>query len=187
MQSAAKALLDGYNNESVSSWSTALERAQEFWLRVVFRARHADLVAFETAWRDVASQSERQFGAFHLLYVLETGTVLKLHDDVRRIRNSAVHRGRIIEEGEAIRFADLVFERIRLIENHLRNAYAEVSALEAAAEVAKQRTLVRPSMEFVTLKPFGVKIDNDNNVVGFPETLNEYLALTHHAMKTGFA
>ncbi|MES9855088.1 MAG: hypothetical protein ABW166_00590 [Sedimenticola sp.] len=42
LQSATNALLDGYTNEAISTYGTALERCYEFYVRVVLRSHEID-------------------------------------------------------------------------------------------------------------------------------------------------
>src|SRR5438094_6529995 len=66
MRSGAMALLDGYSNESITSFATALERAHEFYVRVSCRSRNVDAIQFERTWRAMEVQTERQLGAFQV-------------------------------------------------------------------------------------------------------------------------
>jgi hypothetical protein len=101
MTSASKALLDGYTNEAIAVFATALERTYEFFIRVVFRHKGIEDSAFDAAWKDVAKQSERQFGAFHFVYLSELGSVLPLNSKLAETRNKFVHSGNIASEEEA--------------------------------------------------------------------------------------
>jgi hypothetical protein len=67
------AFRDGYYREAVTSFNVALERSQEhFVFEIVGRTPAA--AGLEQSWKEVAKQSERQFGAFAFLYLLETNT-----------------------------------------------------------------------------------------------------------------
>lgn len=185
LRSGALALLDGYCNEAIASLSAALERAYEFYLRVVYRNRGVPTEEFNEAWKDVESQSERQLGAFQFICLLERTQHLKLDPDIPKIRNRTVHRGCIATESDARAFAELVFRRIREIEQFLA-AYPKDVEAEAKHEIARQQASVPKNMESITLKAFSVKIDQDGTVVGPPDVLGEYLEAVSKGKKNGW-
>jgi hypothetical protein len=61
---AANAILDGYYREAVVSFTSALERFYEFYIQVMAIKRNVPEKEFEEAWKRVAAQSERQYGAY---------------------------------------------------------------------------------------------------------------------------
>lgn len=61
---AANAILDGYYREAVVSFTSSLESFYEFYLRVIARKRHVAEEKFEEAWKRIATQSDRQLGAY---------------------------------------------------------------------------------------------------------------------------
>src|SRR3569832_1434981 len=65
------AILDGYYREAVNSYTAALERAREFFVRVVVEEKG---LPFEELWKPVQNRSERQLGVFVTAFLLETGT-----------------------------------------------------------------------------------------------------------------
>src|SRR5213594_2628418 len=72
-ESGAMALLDGYTREAVSSFAASLERFHEYWIRAVLLAGGTPPETLDACWNLVAAQSERQYGAFCLLYQREYG------------------------------------------------------------------------------------------------------------------
>jgi hypothetical protein len=78
-ESGCLAFLDHYTNEAVSSFSAALERAYEFFIRVAYRKLGVSSALLELSWKQVASLSERQFGAFVLIYPIIT------HESFKRL------------------------------------------------------------------------------------------------------
>lgn len=186
LQSASSALLEGYANEAISTFSTALERCYEFYIRVVLRSHGIALDKIDKAWKEVAAQSERQFGAFHFLHLLELGESLKLEPDIAKTRNSVVHRGKIATTADALNFGGLVYDRIKAIEDSLNKSEHDVEA-EQKHEVKSQKEKVPEAMEYVVLKAFSVKVDPaTNEVVGFPNTFQEYLAGVKRGKETGW-
>jgi hypothetical protein len=103
LRSGGKALLAGFANEAMISLAAALERAYEFYIRVVCRQRKIGDEQIGAAWKEIGHLSERQLGAFGFLYLLENGEPLLLNKKITEIRNHIVHQGRIATEIEARR------------------------------------------------------------------------------------
>jgi hypothetical protein len=165
VRSAAKAFVDGYTNEVVAVMSTALERAYEFYIRVSCRAKGIPKEAVEKAWKGVASQSERQFGAFQFLYLIDHAQAFALDNFITETRNNVIHKGRIVREETAASFAEKVFARIRSIEDSIQSKFLEHSAAEAAQEVEEQRRRVPDGMLSATMKLHTVRVDPSRNEV----------------------
>jgi hypothetical protein len=147
-ESGCLALLDHYTNEAVSSFSAALERTYEFFIRVAYRKLGVSSVLLESSWKEVASLSERQFGAFVLLYPVITCESFGLPQKIPKLRNKVIHRGYIARSDEVFQYAETVFSLIRKIVQALNDKcsvemWAEINE---AAEV--QRKAVRPGMEW---------------------------------------
>lgn len=185
MQSATSALLDGYTNEAISTYATALERIYEFYIRVLLRSRSIGPGVSEQAWKLVSAQSERQLGAFHFLYLIDEGHILELAPEISEIRNRIVHRGKIAKSDEALRFAKLIYERIRSIEVSLSKHTISMSA-EQEYEIEAQKNIVPKDTDYVVLESFFVKIDKSGEAAGHPETFTEYLAAVHQGKESGW-
>lgn len=113
-ESGVMALLSGFHLQAVSSIATALERFFEFAIRVFLIHTEASPANVDTAWKMIAASSERQYGAFLLLYL---ATMKKSYDRENRkmveIRNRVVHRGEIPTPEMARDFAKYVYEIAR--------------------------------------------------------------------------
>jgi hypothetical protein len=110
----ACALLDGYHREAVSSFTSSLERFREFFIRASFLQNGNTLNDIETVWKPVAKHSERQFGAYVILYMRECGTVPPLLSSKNiEFRNNVIHRGKIPDRLEAIAYGEAILEAIR--------------------------------------------------------------------------
>jgi len=114
-ESGCLALLDDYTNEAVSSFSAALERAYEFFIRVAYRKLGVSSSLIESSWKQVAVQSERQFGAFALLYPVMACESFELPQKIPELRNKVIHRGYIARSDEVLEYAETVFLLIRKI------------------------------------------------------------------------
>lgn len=104
------AIVDGYPREAVSSFTSSLERFNEFYWRVVMAHWQIPKSASEDAWKLVARLSERQLGAFitaALMLTKRPPPVLNQNREVQ-FRNDVIHNGYVPTDDEAIRFGDSV-------------------------------------------------------------------------------
>jgi len=187
VESAACAFLDGYTNEVVAVMTTALERAYEFYLRVSCRAKHITPTVFEAAWKAMASQSERQFGAFQILYLLDHGGAFTLDPNIPEIRNRVVHKGRIAREQEALEFAEQVYTHIREIEGSIGAKFPEEANQEAAEEIERQKAAVPKGTPYVGLKKDTVVYDKTKKeVTGKATKFIDFVASIHQSRERGF-
>jgi len=114
-ESGAMALLDGYTREAVSSFAASLERFYEYWIRAVLLAGGTSPETLDACWSLVAAQSERQFGAFCVLYQREHGRLpTVLSNKMVQFRNDVIHRGYIPPRAEVIAYAS---DALKLIVN----------------------------------------------------------------------
>lgn len=187
VESAARAFLDGYTNEVVAVMATALERAYEFYLRVSCRAKRIASTAFEAAWKPMASQSERQLGAFQILYLLDHGVAFTLDPKIPEIRNKVVHKGRIAREQEALEFAEQVYTHIREIEGSIEAKFPEEAKQVAAEEIERQRAAVPKGTPYVGLKKDTVIYDKTKKeVAGKARKFIDFVASIHQSRERGF-
>jgi len=135
------AIADGYFREAISSFAAALERFLEFYIFTVFQERGAQEALYDIIWKKVSSQSERQLGAYFFLYTLHEGKEPPyLQKPLVELRNQVIHKGRLPQRDEAIRFGNAVLKIIspivrqlkirspelllQIIQQHQRNAAA---------------------------------------------------------------
>lgn len=110
---ALHAILDGYYREAVSSFTSSMERFFEFYVKLDCSRHGVSEAATGDAWKEVASQSERQLGAFIFSYLSATGQAPKLLSKPHvELRNRVIHKGQIPTKEEAIRFGEAVAEVI---------------------------------------------------------------------------
>lgn len=128
----AMALLDGYPREAVSSFAVALERFYECWVKA--HLLHAEVAPAEldAAWKQVSAQSERQLGAFSLLYIREYYTPAPmLPQKVTEFRNKVIHQGYIPTRAEAAIYGDQVLQHMaKLYKELYKSRYEGLSKLE---------------------------------------------------------
>jgi hypothetical protein len=118
-------LIDGYYREAVSSFSSALERFQEFFTRVVL-AQEVDPQLFDDTWKSVKNQSERQLGAFLFLYLraIKEPPPLLPQKDIA-FRNNVVHKGYVPTREEALAFGETVRSLVNSALKGMKRVYGE--------------------------------------------------------------
>lgn len=134
---ASYAILDGYYREAVSSFSASLERFYEFAVHVLLRQQGLTSQLFESTWKPISKQSERQLGAFVLTWALAYGATPRLlpeGETGRNFRNDVTHKGKIPSRAEAIAYGELV---LGLIREQMSQLHAKAS--EAIKQVSAYR------------------------------------------------
>ena len=122
----AHAILDGYYREAISSIASSLERFYEFAIRVFLEQSSKSDDLFQSCWRTVSSQSERQLGAFIFLWASNVGSAPKLLSDKQTaFRNNVIHKGKIPTKEEAIKYGNSVLEALRPKMLIIQNTFAE--------------------------------------------------------------
>lgn len=110
-QIGAHAIYDGYYREAISSFTSSLERFYEFCVKVFCKKHNVDIKQIQEACKFYTNSSERQFGSFLFLYLIEFGDVpFKYKDDDkwRNIRNNVIHKGKIPTKEEALQYGDYI-------------------------------------------------------------------------------
>jgi hypothetical protein len=125
---AITALCDGYYREAVVSFASALERLYEHYVHVVCRARNIDREVLAAAWKPLRKLSERQLGAFSMLYLIETGRPFSfLGEKHVAFRNEVVHLGIIPDRKQAVAYGQAVGDCATPLIAELHSArYAEI-------------------------------------------------------------
>lgn len=124
----AMALLDGYPREAVTSFAASLERFYEFYVFVTCLKHGLDENSIKQTWTHVSNQSERQFGAYLFIYLIDhNGEVPPVIDNMRpeikgvskgntktwkEFRNAVVHKGYIPSYLEAVVYGNIVYAHI---------------------------------------------------------------------------
>lgn len=140
LESGATSLLEGFTFEACASFSAALERFYEFALRVICASRGLSPDAYAEMFAEMARQSERQLGAFMLLYAREFGRAYKPDPKIIEFRNSVIHKGMIPTHEKARQFAERVYTVISSLCQRLRdNHFAQMWDV-AMQELQDKRT-----------------------------------------------
>ena len=123
---AANAIVDGYYREAVASFASSVERFHEFYIRVVASKNGIVDAQFAEAWKRVSSQSERQLGAYVMVYTMETGQPPpRLTQSKVEFRNDVIHKGVIPSNEKAVEFGDAAIAVIYPVLHQLKTSYSE--------------------------------------------------------------
>ena len=91
-----------------------MERYYEFFIKVVLKASGNSFSDIDNIWKTISHQSERQLGAYVILYsqtFLEESDLLNNNKETK-FRNSVIHKGYIPSKDEAVNFGNRVMEII---------------------------------------------------------------------------
>lgn len=111
---ALNAIIDGYYREAVASFYASAERYYEFVIRVLARKTAMPDNVLRKAWKYVAAQSERQLGAYILLYASCYGKMPTLpKTKTTELRNKVIHRGILPTREQAIEFGKDIYSVIQ--------------------------------------------------------------------------
>jgi hypothetical protein len=140
---ASRAFLDGYYRECVTSIAAAFERFFEFYVRVGCRKLGVDEQQLEATWKPFANQSERQRGAFGVVYLLLTKRAVDLrkydNGTWKELRNDCTHKGYLPTRAETVSYADWALKEIHGFMSELH----ETCAAEWGTEIVRGMNAVK--------------------------------------------
>jgi hypothetical protein len=122
-ESGIRALQDGYFREAISSFAAALERFYEFLTQSHFVTDLGKLPeSFVATWKIMSKQSERQLGAFCMLYLRDFGESAPLFDKAF-VKESGFKLG--VEGNDPVYFRNLVTHQGYIPKREHALAYGE--------------------------------------------------------------
>jgi hypothetical protein len=149
----AMALIDGYPREAVTSMAAALERFYEFYITVTCLKHNIDKESFVRTWKHVASQSERQFGAYLFSHLIdheggEPPVIDNTKPDLeglskgkamswKEFRNEVVHKGYIPSISETLAYGNIVYRHICSLVADLKSNSGEFVQKAIALHLAR--------------------------------------------------
>ena len=134
---ALNAIRDGYYREAVSSFTASAERFYEFAIRVFAKNDSVPADVMKDAWKQVSNQSERQFGAYVLLYTTHFQQApLFLSKKMVELRNDVTHKGILPTREQVMTFGDEVYKIIQDGVHMLRQKYLEHVNAELSEHVS---------------------------------------------------
>lgn len=130
---AVNALADDNYREAVGSFAASYERCVELFIRIVMKANGTDAEELANGWKKISRQSERQLGAFVVLYILEFGTQPPLLTNSQiELRNNVIHQGYFPNKDECLKYGNVVLDCIRRTVQVLHNSDKHHSELIGA-------------------------------------------------------
>ena len=151
------AILDGYYREAISSFTSSLERFYEFAIRVILESVTESDNLFQSVWRSMNNQSERQFGAFVALWATnfrEPPNLLSLSSV--NFRNKVIHKGKVPTREEAIDYGNSIIKVVVPNMVFLREKFPEAVG-KAIHYHQKEAMLCQASWEKELYSFFGFK------------------------------
>ena len=125
-ETALNAIRDGYQREAVASFTASYERFMEFFLQVILRRHNVTEEVSGDAWKKVSKQSERQLGAYVLMYSQEFNKLPPmLSNSMIELRNKVIHQGHFPVKEKAVSYGRAVFECIQPVLHALKTQYKE--------------------------------------------------------------
>jgi hypothetical protein len=108
------ALYNKFYIEAFTSFVMSYERFLEYCIKVILYSNDSYSENYDDVWKKIASQSERQLGAFILLYYNKFKLIPTLLSDANtKLRNKVIHKGYIPSENECLKFGNSILKIIR--------------------------------------------------------------------------
>lgn len=129
------------------NFASAEERFFEFFIEVICIKHNITLEAFNATWKIINNLSERQYGAFCFLYLLEFGLPpidiasqkINKKQTIKELRNKVIHQGYKPTEKEAKDYGNAVISNIRNIVAKLKDS-ADSAIIKMTHKKLKLRT-----------------------------------------------
>lgn len=163
------ALVDGYPREAVTSFASSLENFYEFCINQVSLYKGVDRASLDAGWKYMTKQSERQLGAFVMLWLNYFGSApTLLSDSSRSFRNRVVHQGYIPRRDETLAFGDdivaCVASNLRDMQHHLGDDLETIFTSEFIARASSQNQRVTTQSISTTIGWAGLIQDEKVNL-----------------------
>jgi hypothetical protein len=127
---AINATVDGYYREAIGSFTASYERYMELFLKICSTIREIRPEDYESSWKLIAKQSERQLGAYVISYLNDfKKPPVILKDKSVNLRNQVIHQGYFPDREETIAYGDEVLGIIRSSVSKLWNSEVHKSEL----------------------------------------------------------
>lgn len=119
------AYLDGYYREAALDFAATYERFHEYCIYLMLcKKKSITDERVESLWKQMAVQSERQYGAFTVLFFMETDELpYVLPSKAIEFRNAVTHKGKFPSKEETYNYAFQVAEYVKYNINKLTDFY----------------------------------------------------------------
>lgn len=189
----AMALIDGYPREAITSFAASLERFYEFYIKIISIKHGVNKEILNKTWKKIDSQSERQYGTYLFLYLLDHKYILpptiddekpdisekskKNTKNWREFRNSVVHKGFIPSFEEALKYGDIVYRHIlELIKDLHENSgkyIHEIIILNNSSKIENNKFPIQ-TMSIPTIINLSRKENSEESLEKALKNINEY-------------
>ncbi|MCT1403870.1 hypothetical protein M4D81_33220 [Paenibacillus sp. p3-SID867] len=130
------ALNDGYYREAATNFAVAVERFHEFSIEVMTAALKNNFgkphggnnfnSQYISTWKKMSQQSERQLGAYMMLYLLSFNkSPDMLSNKTTQFRNEVTHKGTFPSKERVMEYGETVFNYIKDKLEELRHTFPE--------------------------------------------------------------
>lgn len=108
--------------ESTLGFCSSVERMYEYSIRVFLQHSRVDNEEVEYTWRNLKNSSERQYGAFQLLYLQSLKkTPPSINTKWISFRNDCIHKGNFPDRISSFEYGELIFNHIKETISSIRN------------------------------------------------------------------
>lgn len=162
---ALNAILDGYYREAVTSFTPTLERFYEFYVNVICIKHNIGEGVYAEILKKVIRQSERQFGAYLFVYLLENLAAPKLLSENQvSFRNDVIHKGKIPTRQEAIEYGQAVLDIIAPVLSRLNECERDhvQKAVGRHVNITKEQSKGKPVLCYMSISTT-IRINRVNN------------------------
>lgn len=112
-------------SESVMSFAAALERSFEMFTKITLHKEGITFNEIDNFWKELSSQSERQYGAFCSQFLKVLNKPWKADQRMTEFRNKVVHKGYIASTEEVTNYAKYITETLYKILRHLHKHFEQ--------------------------------------------------------------
>ncbi len=124
-ESGLCAIRDKYFMESILSITASLERFYEFFIKIILKEQGISESLIDTCFKTMSKLSERQFGAFTVLYFSTfKKPPIPLKQKMVEFRNNVVHKGYLPTENETVEYAEGIYFLIKSLYLELLEDYS---------------------------------------------------------------
>ena len=123
--SAVFAFIGSFYSESILSFTAALERAYEQYIKLYLAKQLLSFELIDKFWKEIENQSERQYGAFCSAYIATEQKNWTSEQEQVKFRNRVIHKGYICDPNEATRYAEYVTRKLSDIMRSMKLNFAD--------------------------------------------------------------
>lgn len=140
----AMSLNEGNTRAAVVNFASAFERFLEFCIEIFSYNNDIDTENFNKLWKILENHSERQLGAYYLMY-LNTLKEQPLIIDSKKVnfRNKVIHKGYIPSILETTEYGEYLFNFINSILDKIRDKYEKEIMNTILNNVGKVQSLAQ--------------------------------------------